>query len=251
MRLAQMKSAAALADATAQAAAARAHLAAALGLPVAALATQNFAPLPTAALSADALAAARRESLQSRADVLAALAKVQSAQAALELEAAKQQPDFHLGPGYQWDQGLNKWSLAVTFELPIFHRNEGPIAEATAHRAEAVAQFNATQAQAIAAIDGAAQAQAAAAAQRESLRRVRDESTAQVARAARRVELGAADQVERQLAALELATAESALADAEAAAALAAGQLEDALQVPFPHLATLADPAHAQLTRTP
>jgi outer membrane protein TolC len=250
-RLAAMKSAAALLDARAQIAAARARLATALGLPAAALDNVRFSAPPAPALPSETLATARRESLQSRADVLAALAKVASAHAALELEYAKQQPDFHLGPGYQWDQGANKWSLALTFELPIFHRNEGPIAEATARRGEAVALFNAAQASAIAAIDAAALAQSAAAAQVEQARRVRDESAAQLARAQQRLDLGAADQVERQLAKLELAAADAALADADSAAALAAGQLEDALQLPFPHLAALADVAHAQPTRTP
>ncbi|MEO5961016.1 MAG: TolC family protein, partial [Opitutaceae bacterium] len=241
-RLARLKSAGALAEARAQIAATRARIAAALGLPATALADCAFAPLAATALSADALATARRESLQSRADVLAALAKVSSAHAALELEVAKQQPDFHLGPGYQWDQGANKWSLALTFELPIFHRNEAPIAEATARRGAAVAQFHAAQAQAIAAIDSAALAQTAAAEQREHARRVRDETAAQASRTAHRLELGAADQFERHLAALDLANAESALADNETAAALAAGQLEDALQIPFPNLANLSRP---------
>lgn len=250
-RLAAMKSGAAFTDARAQTRAARARLAVALGLPAAALDAFQFAPSPSPTLAPEALAAARRESLQSRADVLATLAKVSSAHASLELEVAKQQPDIHLGPGYQWDQGANKWSLALTFELPIFHRNEGPIAEATARRGEAVALFNAAQASAIAAIDAAVLAQTAAAEQRELALRVRDETAAQAARAAQRFQLGAADQVERLSAALEFEMAAAALADADSATALAAGQLEDALQLPFPHLAALADAARPQLTRTP
>ena len=250
-RLAFMKSSAALLDVRAQAAAARGRLATAVGIPATALDGVQFVPPTAPVLSGPALVAARRESLQSRADVLAALAKISSAQAALELEYAKQQPDFHLGPGYQWDQGANKWSLALTFELPIFHRNEGPIAAAAARRGEAVASFNAAQAAAIGAIEAAALAQSAAAAQIEQARRVREEAAAQVARAQQRLDLGAADQVERQLAALELAAADAALADAGSAAALAAGQLEDALQLPFPHLAALADAAQPPPTRTP
>jgi hypothetical protein len=52
--------------------------------------------------------------------------------------------------------------------------------------------------------------------------------------------LGAADQVESQTARLDVVTAETTLLDAENAAATAAGQLEDALQIPFPRLAALA-----------
>lgn len=250
-RLSAIRLRAAVADASAQVAAARTRLAAALGLPLESLAGQQFSAPSSPPLSAEALAIARRESLQSRADVLAALANVQSAHAAVELETAKQQPDLHLGPGYQWDQGQDKWSLALTFELPLFHRNEGPIAEAVSRRAETVAQFNLTQAQVIAATDAAVAAQAAATEQLAQARRVRDETAAQTARVQQRLALGAADQVDRQTAAYELATADLAIADAESAAMLAAGQLEDALQLPFPHLAALADAARPQLTRTP
>jgi outer membrane protein TolC len=254
VRLALFRAESAAVDAANQQTVARTHAAAALGLPLVALAGVTLPPPPAAtALSTDALTAARRQSLQSRADVLAALAKIQSTEAALALEAAKQQPDFHLGPGYQWDQGLNKWSVAFTFELPLFHRNEGPIAEATGRRGEAVAQFNAVQAQAVAAIESAATAQVTAAKQLEHAGRMRTEVEQQNALAQQRLARGAADQVERQTARLDLAVADAALADAESAAALAAGQLEDALQIPFPNLTALA-PATAggaQPSRTP
>src|SRR5206468_6717230 len=116
---------------------------------------------------------ARRESLHARSDILAALAKYHAAQSALELEIAKQVPDFHLGPGYQYDQGPNKWTLAISFELPVFHRNEAAIAEALARRVEAAAQFTLVQSQAIAAIDAAVAAQTAAAAQLEDRKSTR------------------------------------------------------------------------------
>lgn len=251
-RLALLRAEAAAGEAAGLQVTARTRAAAALGLPVAALDGVTL-PLPPAVgvLSAEALATARWQSLQSRADVLAALEKIHSAEAALALEAAKQQPDFHLGPGYQWDQGANKWSVALTFELPIFHRNEGPIAEATARRTEAVAQFIAVQAQAVAAIEAAAAAQVVAATQLEHARRVRAEMVKQDALAQQRLSLGAADQVERQTARLDCAVAESALAGAESAAALAAGQLEDTLQIPFPNLAALSDASRVQFSRPP
>ena len=251
-RLALLRAEAAAVEAAGQQVTARTRAAAAIGLPLAALDGVALPPPPAGAvLSTDDLAAARRQSLHARADVLAALARIHSAEAALALEAAKQQPDFHLGPGYQWDQGANKWSVALSFELPVFHRNEGPIAEATARRAAAAAQFTAVQAQAVAGIEAAATAQAIAATQLEHARRVRAEVEKQDALAQQRLSLGAADQVERQTARLDLAAAEAALAEAESAAALAAGQLEDALQVPFPNLAALADATRVQPSRTP
>jgi len=251
MRSASFKSEAAALDAHSQAALARARVAAAAGLPLAALEGVAL-PVPAAApaLSAEAFAAARQTSLQTRADVLAALAHYASAQAALELEVAKQQPDIHLGPGYQWDQGQNKWSVALTFELPIFHRNEGPIAEMTSRRAEAAAQFTAAQAQAIAAIDAATLAQSAAAVQLGHARRQQEIAGQQNARAAARLAAGESEQSEVQNARLAVAEAGLAVADAESAAALAAGELEDALQIPFANLAALT-PAPAAPATSP
>ena len=89
---------------------------------------------------------ARRQALQSRADILGALAEYAASQSAVQLEIAKQYPDVHVNPGYQWDQGENKWQLGLGAELPLFNRNQGPIAEAAARRAEAAARFEALQA---------------------------------------------------------------------------------------------------------
>jgi outer membrane protein, heavy metal efflux system len=247
-----LRAEAAAADAESQAATARARVATALGLPLAALAGVTLPAPPIAlSLSTPALAEARRQALRSRADVLAALAKYQSAQATLELEMVKRMPDIHLGPGYQWDQGQNKWTLGLTFELPIFNRNEGPIGEAVALRAEAAAQFNVVQGQAVGAIDTAIAALQASATQLDHAHRLRAETEKQIALAQQRLELGSADQVEVQTARLDLATVDTALLDAENAAAVAAGQLEDALQIPFSNLATLADPARATAIHAP
>ena len=251
-RTAMFRAQSAVTDAASQAITARARIAAALGLPLAALDGVTLVPSATPAfLSDDQMMAARRLSLQSRSDVLAALARYASAQAALELEVAKQKPDFHLGPGYQWDQGVSKWSLALTFELPIFNHNEAPIAEAVARRAEAAAQFGAVQAQAVATVDAAVAAQRAAAAQLEYVRKLRVETERQRGLASRRLELGASDQLEVQTAELDLATTATMLADAENAVALASGQLEDALQVPFNRLDTLGNPSRPILTPSP
>lgn len=249
-RSALLRAQAAAADAEAQAATARIRVAAALGLSASALDGINLPEVQAPAeLSAAELSSARQQSLQSRADVLAALAKYRSLQAALDLEVAKRFPDIHLGPGYQWDQGANKWSLGLTFELPVFHRNEGPIAQAVAKRAEAVAQFNSVQAQAVAAIDAAAATFRAATTQRERTRGLRTEIERQVSLVRQRQEAGAADQIEAQTAQLDLIGNESALLDAETTIALAAGDLEDALQVPFPNLAALTAPSRDSHSR--
>jgi outer membrane protein TolC len=246
-RAALLRAQSAAADAASLASLARGHVAATLGLPLAALdgVTLPAAPTPPL-LTPQVLANARRESLQSRSDILAALAKYLSAQSTLELEVAKRVPDFHLGPGYQWDQGDSKWTLGISFELPVFNRNEGPIAEATARRAEAAAQFNLVQSQAIAAIDGAVAAQNMAAAQRNRSQQLQLEIEKQNTLTQQRLAIGIADQVEVLTARLDLIAAEGAVVDAENASAVAAGQLEDALQIPFPHLAALAETTPAK-----
>ena len=92
--------------------------------------------------------------LRHRTDLLALLAEYGAAQAALQLEIARQYPDIHLGTGYQWDQGDHKWSLGLTMELPILNRNQGPIAEAQARRTEVRARFFALQSKIIGEIEG-------------------------------------------------------------------------------------------------
>jgi outer membrane protein TolC len=147
----------------AQAADSRSQIAQALGVP---LRTLDGASLMFEFDAADAPALtseeARRGALQSRSDVMGALAEYEATQAALRLEIAKQYPDIHLGPGYQFDQGQNDWLIGLAVELPVFNRNEGPIAEAAARRTEAAARFIALQARIIHEIDAAISALKAA-----------------------------------------------------------------------------------------
>ncbi len=251
-RASLLRSQTALAEAASQSSLVRVKVAAALGVPAAALAGVAL-PVPPIVLplSAEALLAAPNEALRTRADVLAALAKYRSAHANVELEIAKRMPDFHLGPGYQWDQGASKWSLALSLELPLFHRNEAPVAEALARRAEASAQFTVVQAQVVAAIEAAAAAQASAEQQVGRIRQLRTELAQQQERVRQRLQLGVVDQLEVQLAGVEVFSADLLLLDAENAAALASGQLEDALQSPFPRLSALADAQRATPSTSP
>jgi cobalt-zinc-cadmium efflux system outer membrane protein len=243
-RLALVRAEISAADATRQIALARQRVTQALGLPLTALDDLRL-PTPPAApeLTPEQLSTARRAALQTRADVLGALARFDAAHAALALEVAKQRPDLHLGPGYQWDQGADKWSLAVSFELPIFNHNEGPIAEAEAKRREAAAQFVVTQAQAMHSIDSAAAAHLSATAQIAQLQQVRVELDRQRASATARQRAGSLDRLESENAQLENDTGKLAVQEAQAQAALASGQLEDALQIPFSNLAALVQPA--------
>jgi cobalt-zinc-cadmium efflux system outer membrane protein len=93
--------------------------------------------------------------LVNRLDVRRSLAEYAVAEASLELEIAKQYPDLHIGPGYQFDQGQNKWELGLSLTLPILNQNGGAIAEARARRDEQGVKFLGVQAQAIAGMEGA------------------------------------------------------------------------------------------------
>ena len=220
----------------------RRYLAANLGRDFSAVTTEwDFEALVWVAFYYNpSLAVARRAALQARADVLVALARFEASQMALEQEVTKRNSAVHLGPGYQWDQGANKWTLALTLELPLFHRNEGPITEAVARRQEAAAVFNATQAQALAEIDGAVARRRAAVAQVVSVRQMQSQLERQTALVQARLQAGGADRSDLATAQLEQAAGDLALVEAQAVAAGAAGDLEAALQVPFGNFAALA-----------
>ena len=239
-RLALIKAEIATLDAESQLAPARQRLAQTLAVPATALDIRLFESPRLLVLETKNLAFLRSQALRSRADVLAALAHYAVAEAAVALEIERQHPGLHLGPGYQWDQGQNKWTLALTFELPLFNHNDGPLAEAEAHRHEAAAQFAMVQAQVLAEIDQADAAQTVAHAQFSSLERVQAELQSQLANVAARVRAGAGDQLDLQNARLELAASTQAFVEAGGQALQAAGQLEDALQIPVSSLDALA-----------
>ena len=176
------------------------------------------------------------------------LADYDVSESELEAEIAKQYPDVHLGTGYQWDQGENKWNLALSVELPVFNRNQGGIAEAEAKRREAAARFRALQARIDAEIDRATAAQSLAVKQLVRVREVQRALNAQMDRMQTRLAAGDIDQLEFQTAKLEVAASAVALLDSEVRVIQAAGELEDALQIPFPALALAEGPGD---TRTP
>jgi outer membrane protein TolC len=228
---------------------ARSKLAEILGVPLAALAGQMLSADQFDAgrgLTPEQLVAARMVALETRADIQSALANYQASQSALQLEIAKQYPDVHLGSGYVYDLGENKFDLSVGMDLPAFNHNEGPIAEAEAGREQAAAQLLAVQARVIAQIDSAAAVSAAATGQVDGMRKVDAELHKHLDLVHAQVAAGAADSLDYQTALLDVSASELALIDAQSQAAAAAGQLEDALQVPFTNL-----PALSQDVRVP
>jgi outer membrane protein TolC len=94
-------------------------------------------------------AAAQTAGVLNRLDVRRSLVEYTATEAALQGEIAKQYPDVHISPGYEFDQGEHKFGIGASATLPIFSHNKGPIAEAQARRKQAEIRFLAVQSGAI------------------------------------------------------------------------------------------------------
>lgn len=219
-------------DAVKAEAAARVQLAAAIGVPATAL---DGVPLSYDGLEASPtgpLPPLRRTALTQRADVKAALARYDAADAALRLQLANRYPNLSVGAGYN-DQGDKKVSVPVTFDLPIFNQNQGPIAEAVGRRQEAEAQLRAVQAQVSGAIDAAESARSNASQSLADAMRLLAEQRERQSRTDKLFAAGELDRAGLVAGALEVTAADLARLDALAAERQALGQLEDALQRPL------------------
>ncbi|MBK4734679.1 TolC family protein [Noviherbaspirillum pedocola] len=175
----------------------------------------------------------RLQALLNRADVLESLAQYEASQAALQLEVARQYPNLHLGPGYTFDQGARKLGFDFTgLELPVFNRNQGPIAEARGRRLEAEARVKKIEAKAFADADGAVAAYDTARGmvlQNEHQLAVQGR---QLSFAQRALELGQDDRLALVLAQKAELAARLAMLDATFHVQQAVGKIEDAMQRP-------------------
>ncbi len=216
---------------------ARARLAAAIGIPLAALdgVALSFDAIEHPAMPPDAPSAAnlRQRALTARSDVAASLAQYEAAQSSLQLAIAKQYPDVTLGPGYEYDFGVNKYLLGPSVALPIFNQNQGPIAEAAAARQQAAARFTALQAGIIGAIDQAAADYAAASVAVATADGLAADARQREARVRQSFAAGQVDRPTLVAAELERAVAELARFDAVVKQRQALGKLEDGLQQPL------------------
>jgi cobalt-zinc-cadmium efflux system outer membrane protein len=157
-----------LRQAQARAIDARSRLAAAVGVPAAALdgipvQWDDWADVD--ALDAPVSPDWRSAALIGRPQIVHALGEYDLAEIVLQNEVAKRWPEMHLTPGYAWgasgvrEDALNDFSqesaLGVNFELPIFNQHQGPIGEALARREAAAQHLLAAQAEVFAQIDRA------------------------------------------------------------------------------------------------
>jgi outer membrane protein TolC len=227
----------------------RAQIAAALGVSVRALDGQLVAwpdvenPVPRPDLQSNGLEShdleshglesTERADPSSRLDVRRSLAEYAAAEAEVELEIAKQYPDVALGPGYTYDQGAHKFLIGFSMPIPIFNKNEGPIAEAEARRAAAQARFLALQAAAIGEIETAQARYAGAVEELAQAETVLARHRERERRLERAVAIGAEDRLALSEARVQSAVFARSRLEAAHRVNAALGDLEDALQRPL------------------
>ena len=222
-------------DAQKQQAVAKADLAEAIGMSVEGLdgAKFDFNALDKAS-SAVPAKQLRAKALRNRTDLLAMLADYAVAEAKLRLEVAKQYPDVHLSPGYEFDQGANKWTLGgLSTALPVFDRNKGGIAEAEAKRELAGASFAALQAKVVGEVDHAAALHQGALQKLVEADALVAETAKQREATAQQVKAGGAGKLVTASAEVEHQAAVIARLEALAEVQAALVQLEQATQTPL------------------
>ena len=178
--------------------------------------------LPTAGI--------QRQALLNRADLLAALAGYQATQYALQEQIAKQYPNIQIGPGYEFDQSDNKWTLGLSVTLPMFNRNQAGIAVAEAVREEAAAHFQAVQAEILAQISQAMARYSAGIKTLHSLDSLVSEMAVQKERVKKMVQAGESLDLDRIDKELEYNALLSAQLEARIQVQRALSQIEDVMQ---------------------
>lgn len=211
-------------------------LAESLGVPVSAVTgiVLSYPPMDTPpSIEAIPEDNVQQEALLNRLDIRRTLSEYSAAEASLQLEIAKQYPDIHLGPGYTWDQGDNKWSIGFSLTLPIFNRNAGPIAQANAHRDEAAASFLSLQARVIGEINKAVSNYHSAVKEYETAANLLFSVEKRESDIEQTFALGDADYTAVVGAKLETIIAGRSRIDAFKKAQTALGSMEDAVQKPL------------------
>jgi len=221
-----------------------ADLAAAVGL--VALPPVDIATLPET-LAELPLGDVQKAGLLHRADVRRSLLEYAADEAALQLEIAKQRPDIQLNPGYNFDEGHHKFTFGPGFDIPVFNRNKGPIAEAEARRTEAEARFNALQAQAIGEMESAlARYKGSRTELNDADRTLTEIETTRTASMQRAMAAGEEDRLALSGVRIESAVAARARLEAERRLQAALGALDDAVQQPLEPGIQLPDPESKQ-----
>lgn len=206
-------------------------LAESIGVPVATLNEIKFeTAFPTRAnLTPDQI---REVALAKRPDLLASLEEYEASQSALQLEIAKQYPDIHIGPGYTWDQGVNKWSAGITITLPLLNHNQGPVREAKARREEARVKLLGLQEKVIFEVERTLHSYQAALSKLQTAHDLLSNAQHQHHLVDKMLKTGTAGQLTRLNSELALKSSELAFSDAQFNFDTALGILEDSVMFP-------------------
>ena len=233
-----------------------AALAASIGIPVAGLQGLDLlwrdldSPPSAQSLSPTEI---QRNAVLNRLDIRRSLAQYAAAEGDLQLEISKQYPDFQIGPGYTYEERNNFFVIGLSTTLPIFNRNQGPIAESEARRKEAAASFVEKQAQVIAGVERALALYTAAlkelAEVDQSLRKLQDNQLRMMQQAVR---LGEEDRLSLNGVQIQSSVLSQSRLDALRRAQGALGELEDAVQRPLdPSDAFSINPESPTLSKLP
>jgi len=221
-----------------QVAEAKTVLAAAIGIPVAGLQDAEFSwPDIDAPPSPESLSPVEihRDAVLNRLDVRRSLAQFAAAEADLQLEIAKQYPDINIGPGYTYEERNSFFTVGFSSSIPLFNRNQGPIAEAEGRRKEAAAAFLQTQAQVIARSERALAVYTAALRELTEVKSLDQLQETQSQVIQQTIRAGADHRLSLDGAQIQLSVLARARLDALGRAQRALGDLEDAVQRPFDH----------------
>jgi outer membrane protein TolC len=226
----------ALADARRQLAEGRAQVAHVIGVPITALEGRSLrwdeleAPsLPDAVRIGDL----RERALLSRPDLERAMGAYQASEIELRQQVRAQFPELTVAPGYLYDHGIRKATLGVSFNLPLFDHNRGPIAEALARRESSGQHLLAVQGDILNEIDAALGEYRLASSALESAREQASAAEALAANMEQSFAAGAEDRPALLSARLAANADELAELDAVERAQTILGQLEDALRTPL------------------
>lgn len=175
----------------------------------------------------------RSDALAHRADLARALRDYDASELDLQREARNQYPQISIGPGYTYDHGTRKLTFAVNATLPLFNRNEGPIAQARVRRQAAERRVDAVQVAIAVELDAAAMGWAAAEEALAAAQEQRAAADRAVDRLRRARDAGAEDRA--ALRAGEVDALDGRLAEIAALETVLNAQatLEDALRVPL------------------
>jgi outer membrane protein TolC len=220
-----------LAAAERQAIEARASLAAAIGVTPRAM--ESVAVLPVVSPACDWIETLGVDSVEGRAltlrpEMAHSLAEYAATEGSLRLQIARQYPDLDLGPGFIWDQGVHRWTLAFALPGLLGFRNRSPIVQAEAERAAAGARVLETQESVIREVATAAESCRGARLERVAADSQVAGARRNLARAQAAYERGETARLDAALARLALVRAERVLRDADRRLALAGLAVEEA-----------------------